>query len=315
MTAWAICIVAILLLSAGLIGVDLRPGRPVQFASTAPVPRFPGAAAEIDILVAVRIVLLVIIAIFLVAVVISLFTPEGRKRLLAMAAAMLVTLLALTLLSFARPSQKPAEKLEAASMGAGQPLSGESSAASTIPFEPQPPGWLLWAALAASSLVAAAGVTGVVLFVLRHRPGSARQRMAAQSQAAIDSILSGADIRNVVVRCYREMTLIVSDELGIQRQTAITPSEFALILERWGLPSRPVRDLTEVFEEIRYGNAAAAAGMPPGAAAERERRALDSLALIARFCAATAPRGIPAAAPGGIPAATAPRGGTPSESR
>ena len=294
-TAWALCIVSILLLSTGLIGVDLRPALPVHLAMAQPAaPSADASTGPVNFMTILRIVLLLGVAILLAYIVASLFTPAGRRRLLVMAAVALVMLLALTLLSLVHTTRETDANAQPA-MGAGQPPLPTTSPESTVPFEPRPPSWLLWTALAASSLIAAAGVVGVVLHVIRRRPKGARQRLAAQTRAAIDSIAAGADIRNVVVRCYREMSVVVRDELGIERETAITPREFARVLESWGLPGGPVRDLTEVFEEIRYGNTETAV--------THEKRALDSLALIAGFCAATDRRGILAATDRrGIPA-------------
>ena len=49
------------------------------------------------------------------------------------------------------------------------------------------------------------------------------------------------------------MSDVVGDRKRLQRDTAMTPTEFANRLEQAGLPGDAVRRLTRLFEGVRYG--------------------------------------------------------------
>jgi hypothetical protein len=50
------------------------------------------------------------------------------------------------------------------------------------------------------------------------------------------------------------MSDVVAEKRKLQREIAMTPQEFALRLERAGLPGDAVRRLTRLFEMVRYGD-------------------------------------------------------------
>ena len=50
------------------------------------------------------------------------------------------------------------------------------------------------------------------------------------------------------------MSDVVADKRQLQRELAMTPQEFAVRLERAGLPGDAVRRLTRLFEVVRYGD-------------------------------------------------------------
>jgi hypothetical protein len=49
------------------------------------------------------------------------------------------------------------------------------------------------------------------------------------------------------------MTDVLQQKRGLKRRIYITPSEFAVVLEKIGLPADAVRRLTALFERVRYG--------------------------------------------------------------
>ncbi len=49
------------------------------------------------------------------------------------------------------------------------------------------------------------------------------------------------------------MSQIIYSERGIQRELAMTASEFEQALEEKGFPREPIQYLTRIFEEVRYG--------------------------------------------------------------
>ena len=58
----------------------------------------------------------------------------------------------------------------------------------------------------------------------------------------------------MIINCYLKMSDVVSEKRKLRREIAMTPQEFALRLERAGLPGDAVRRLTGLFEMVRYGD-------------------------------------------------------------
>jgi hypothetical protein len=77
-----------------------------------------------------------------------------------------------------------------------------------------------------------------------------------------------------VLRCYREMSQILSEQRGVARPRDMTPREFEQQLATVGLRDEHIRRLTRLFERVRYG--ARLAGE------HEEREAVDCLSAIAR---------------------------------
>jgi len=76
---------------------------------------------------------------------------------------------------------------------------------------------------------------------------------------------TGTSVENEVYRAWREMTR----PLDVDRPESSTPAEFATAAVEGGVSRRDVDELTELFEEVRYG------GYDPDE--NRERRAVDAL--------------------------------------
>jgi hypothetical protein len=274
LAAWVLSIAAVIVLSISLYDLRLRPAMRLQIGSPAVVAPLPeGPRLSFSLLSLLRGLLIVAAALLLLTIVVSIFSREGRRRLLSLAAAFLAVLFVQTLLSLVPQPKRAPEQAAALAVPGAPPAPGS---AVSVPFEPQPPRWLPAVLLAGGALLAAAGATAVALVVLRRKPTAVRARLAEESRAAMEAIGRGGDVRNLILRCYREMIRLVEEARGIARDTAVTPGEFAALLESAGLPALPVRGLTSVFEEVRYGNA--------DPSPETERRALLALEEIARFC-------------------------------
>jgi len=109
----------------------------------------------------------------------------------------------------------------------------------------------------------------------RQKPSTSAQ-LKIEIQEAINEIESGVDFRNVIIRCYADMSQILKEKRDIERQKAMTPREFESELEDIGLPSNAIKRLTNLFEEVRYGY------VHLGSDAEQE--ALQCLTAIAEAC-------------------------------
>lgn len=122
-------------------------------------------------------------------------------------------------------------------------------------FDPTPPAWVLSLTSIALGLLLAV-VLGVLSWrALRGRSsgGEPLEQLAQEAQQAIDALQAGADLKDTILRCYFEMSRVLSQERGITRDEDMTPREFSRRLVGVGLPQQPVQDLTHLFEGVRYG--------------------------------------------------------------
>jgi len=117
------------------------------------------------------------------------------------------------------------------------------------------PAWLNWLVtflLASVTAVGVALIARTVWLVIRPA-GKPLTDLAAEAQAALDSLQAGDSFSNVIIRCYVEMGRILDELRQIKRDQAMTPREFADQLVLLGLPQQAVASLTRLFEAVRYG--------------------------------------------------------------
>ncbi len=99
-----------------------------------------------------------------------------------------------------------------------------------------------------------------IALVLIYRALSKKPRLEAsafylrlEAQKAKDALLEGRELKSVVLECYRRMCAVLRRERRLEREEAMTASEFALALEAAGAPGESVGELTRLFEAARYG--------------------------------------------------------------
>lgn len=90
-------------------------------------------------------------------------------------------------------------------------------------------------------------------YVATHTPKPLHE-IARIARTSLHDLSSGRDSSDVIINCYLRMSDVVADKRKLQREIAMTPQEFALRLERAGLPGDAVRRLTRLFEIVRYGD-------------------------------------------------------------
>jgi hypothetical protein len=78
--------------------------------------------------------------------------------------------------------------------------------------------------------------------------------IAQIARSSLDDLSRGRDSSDVIINCYLRMGDVVADKRRLHREAAMTPQEFAVRLERAGLPGDAVRRLTGLFEMVRYGD-------------------------------------------------------------
>jgi hypothetical protein len=138
-----------------------------------------------------------------------------------------------------------------------------------------PPSPLIWLA-AAGLVLASAAIAGWMLRAHHPAPAPRLGRIGLEAERARAALAAGEDARGVILGCYARMTAALAEERGISREAAVTAREFGAQLGALGFPPGPVRELTALFEAIRYGRRA-----PTPA---EEARAVACLAPIVAHC-------------------------------
>jgi hypothetical protein len=141
----------------------------------------------------------------------------------------------------------------------------------TSPLGAPPPGlaWLIWGGLVLLTALLAAAVAR------RTRRPPQPDRLAQEAEQALQALRDGLDLKSVIIRCYRQMSLALQQEQGLARDEAMTAREFERLLTRRGVPAEPVQQLTRLFEAVRYGQA------PPSPADEQQ--AIECLTTILEY--------------------------------
>lgn len=113
------------------------------------------------------------------------------------------------------------------------------------------PPLVLWLAVIG---LAAAAVSLAMWFVRSNdQPVSALRLVELEAEKARLAILTGDELKNVIIHCYRQMGLALQQEQGIEREEYMTAREFERLLGAKGIPYEPVHQLTQLFEAVRYG--------------------------------------------------------------
>lgn len=148
--------------------------------------------------------------------------------------------------------------------------------------------WLDWVSLIVGILLALVFMSIIAVLIWQFantepdtRPVNVDEsltELAQQAQAAIKALRQGQTLKEVVLRCYVDMERVLATTQGIQRRQTMTAREFEQQLIQLGLPAQPVKELTRLFETVRYGL------YTPQA--DDEAQAVDSLTLIVAACEA-----------------------------
>jgi hypothetical protein len=261
-----------LILSAGLSEIEFLPGRP--FSSGYWPKGNWGVFGDLRQARAFELlfrVLVVICALILPFSIIYFFiSREARKRVLKDFLRLLPFLIIVYILTQISPDILSEEEAPVA-------LPGPPIESSAPMLDVAPPQWVIPVASVGLALLVAAALVGSAWLIWRRRRRvTPLERLAREAEEAIEAIQGGADLRDTVLRCYYEMSRVLWQERGIRRRRAMTPREFADHLEEIGLPGRGIRQLTRLFEDVRYG------AKVPGP--EEQQQALACLGAVVEFC-------------------------------
>jgi hypothetical protein len=259
---------ALIVLAASLPQLSFQPGRFFLLnRNIAPDVSSSAPPASLVDLSPWRLVIAAVVLATLIYFVLSLiFSAQLRRQMLLRFAQVVLVVLSFYLIAgwlFGTGEPPPPAQLDGAPPPPVPPSGGEP----LPPFVAQPTPWLVaLVSLALAGLL----IAGMWYFWRRSRP--AANPITALAQAAIEHIQAGGDVHSVVLRCYLEMSEVLSQQRGIERERAMTPREFAQYLAASGVRDKHIQQLTRLFEGARYG-----AQTP---SAQDERAAVECLTAI-----------------------------------
>jgi len=207
---------------------------------------------------AVRILIQAVFA--LTAAVVLLFviiSKEYRKRFAIIFVVLLLIILGLAQIHEIPQSEGSPEEQQATGMGIG-----EAPPVEQVHVDVPPPSVSTWQIIliaVGSSLV----LTGIGLaFFLKIYPALRARRserddllseLGKSAGLAAHRMITGDDPREAILRCYQEMTEIMSRAQRIPNYSYFTPREFATQLRERGMKDEHIERLTGIFERVRYG--------------------------------------------------------------
>jgi hypothetical protein len=250
-----ILLLAVVLLSASLTGLKFQEGQ-ILVLNDFHINNSAGSLAGGEfILQFIRIVYIIALIMTPFMIIYLIISPKARKALLRYLQVVISIGLIIFFISKFISSLMSANSKDLSKSGLGLPttIPGQTP---NLPPIPTPSEGLILGLSITLAVIVTLMVLGLVYFLWRRvpRPENAMTRIAFEAQTALDDLRSGKNLKNTIMRCYYEMVKVLNEQRGIQRDHAMTPREFEVYLESTGLPEEPVRQLTHLFEDVRYGD-------------------------------------------------------------
>ena len=121
----------------------------------------------------------------------------------------------------------------------------------TAPLGPVPP-LLLW--LVGIGLLVTGILIAIWIFGSPAKRATTIDIVSLEAEKAWQELKAGLGLKDVIIKCYRQMSWALAEERGIERKESMTAREFEDLLEAAGVPYDPVHQLTQLFEAVRYGH-------------------------------------------------------------
>ena len=192
-------------------------------------------------------------ALLIISVIAFIISPEVRKETIKRV--IRYTLIILMLHGIIRlmpPLPKAEEPSET------PPVAGllDENSQEPLPAPPEfvvnPPEWIIGAVSTALLAVLLLGFWLLWRQFFKPKPPTPIQRLTREVKQTLVDIQAGADLKDTILRCYRQMSHIISQEKGLDRRQAMTPREFEQFLADSGLDNAHIHRLTRLFERVRY---------------------------------------------------------------
>lgn len=264
-------LVSLIMLSGSLSNLQLHTGVPFPSAGdSGSETRFfatasTGNAYSLTLLKGIFALIFLFLMIYVAARFIALVNIKRLIRLLSVMAAMLVLIILISRIPTTPSIPRPSET-------GINPIAPHFE----YPVSPlgQPPGGLILLVLIA--FIVAVGLLVFKVWGTLLKPTDMTKQILREAESAMNEIKSGENLRNVIFRCYLQMTHALQEERKIERNNSMTVREFEDWLEEKGFPVAPIHQLTQLFEKARYGTQLTMK--------EDEKMAVESLNEIIRFC-------------------------------
>jgi hypothetical protein len=120
----------------------------------------------------------------------------------------------------------------------------------TSPLGSAPPS-ILWLVGIGLLLISVLGVMWIITLSHQVKPIDV---VGQEAEKARQALKSGMDFKDVIINCYLQMSLALKQEQGIERKSFMTTGEFENLLETAGIHHKPIHQLTQLFDAVRYGN-------------------------------------------------------------
>jgi hypothetical protein len=263
----------VMMIAASLPQLELQPGMPLPSLQHGQVmaPKNENEIVSISVNKFAIVVTALLFAAALLYATYKLLTGADWKFILSLLRSMLVVcvifsgLIGLILLrsnstNYNSPLEMPI------------PTTPEPMATSPLGSVPTPLLWLVGIGLLVFSVL-----TGVWIFASRQ--AKPIDLVGSEAEKAWQALKTGSDLKDVIIRCYLQMSLALNKARGIEREDFMTTGEFENLLEAAGIPHEPVHQLTRLFDAVRYGN------WQPNVA--DENKAIQCLESIMLYCRET----------------------------
>jgi hypothetical protein len=257
MLAACLALLMLVFLAAGLGNLHFQPGRPISLGESETIHlSFEGIAEEIsNIPIWDQVVFWGLV--FLMVIIVSLLlSPELRKRIIVFF--LRFVLFAVALFYILKKFSTTFMELDSEETTAveGIPQAGVESATTVFTPPHVSPIFLYIISLGVILVLAVIAYLVSRWWLQRQRLRKASQpleRLAEVTRSSLADISSGMGWEDAIVKCYLRMSNVVAAQRGLIRRMDLTPSEFAMHLEKAGMPGEAVRQLTNLFEAARYG--------------------------------------------------------------
>ena len=238
-----------MMIAASLPQLELQPGMPLPEVSGGQVVAAPAAEEPPFPIISIN-KFAVILAILMFTGAVLYWTYKLLRgatwksvsesvRSILFAAAILFGLIFLIMLLPHSSDNLPAEL---------PPPTPEPVITSPLGAVPIPLLWLVGIGLFAISLLVA------VWILTSSRPAGPIDLVGLEAEKAWRALSTGSDFKDVIITCYREMSLVNKNGRGIEREASMTTREFETSLEAAGIPHEPIHQLTRLFDAVRYGD-------------------------------------------------------------
>jgi hypothetical protein len=240
-------LVSLILLSASLSNLQLRAGTPFPSGGK------PGSGsqgfmdlmpANTDSFILLKGIFSLVLLALMIYVSVRLISLITLKKILHLLFFLTGLLLLIILVSYIPLEWTPYNASDAS--GIATPYSVDYSVS---PLG-EPPQALVW--LVTIGFVFGAGLLIIKLLKPWLYPTRIEEQVLQEAESAVNAIKAGENLRNVILRCYLQMTHILQEERRIERTYNMTVREFENWLKLEGFPSTPVQQLTRLFEKVRY---------------------------------------------------------------